>query len=190
MDNNAEKEAQGGKSDILNEKVDLGENTATEQEDHDGPGTAGRVEQQRVRDELAESKDKYLRLYAEFENFRRRTAKERLELMQTANEELVVSLIPISDDFERAERALTENNDAGLEGFSLIHNKFKKVLEQYGVRPMEVKIGADFNADLHEAINQIPAPEPKLKGKIIDVVEKGYLLGDKVVRFAKVVVGS
>lgn len=190
MEKNAENEVQPGKNDILNKKVDLEENTTAEQEEQEVPGTVGSAELQRVRDELAENKDKYLRLYAEFENFRRRTAKERLELMQTANEELIISLIPISDDFERAERALTEKKDAGLEGFSLIHNKFKKVLEQYGVRSMEVKIGADFNADLHEAINQIPAPEPKLKGKIMDVVEKGYLLGDKVVRFAKVVVGS
>ena len=144
----------------------------------------------RLQAELAESKDKYLRLYSEFENFRRRTAKERLELIQSANEQLIKSLLPVADDFERAEKSFKEQSNIDTEGFTLIRNKFKKVLEQYGVKAMVIETGADFNADFHEAITQIPAPDPSLKGKIIDVVEKGYLLNEKVIRYAKVVVGN
>jgi molecular chaperone GrpE len=140
--------------------------------------------------ELGESKDKYLRLYSEFENFRRRTSKEKLEMIQSANEQLIRSLLPVADDFERAEKSFREKADKDAEGFTLIRNKFKKVLEQYGVRPMEIQAGADFNPDLHEAITQVPAPEENLKGKVIDVVEKGYLLNEKVIRYAKVVVGN
>lgn len=144
----------------------------------------------RLQDELAEAKDKYVRLYAEFDNFRRRNAKERLELISSANEQLLKSLLQVVDDFERAEKAFKEKNDKESEGLLLIHSKFKKVLDQYNVKAMEIERGSDFNTDFHEAITQIPAPEEKLKGKVIDVVEKGYLLGDKVIRFAKVVVGN
>ncbi|MBX2967967.1 MAG: nucleotide exchange factor GrpE [Cyclobacteriaceae bacterium] len=144
----------------------------------------------KLQDELAEAKDKYLRLYSEFENFRRRTSKEKLELIQVANEQLVVSLLPVMDDFERAEKAFQGTESKELEGFLLIYNKFKKTLEQSGVKPMDIKPGADFNADVHEAITQVPAPEEKLKGKIVDVVERGYVLNDKVIRYAKVVVGQ
>lgn len=144
----------------------------------------------KLQDELAESKDKYIRLYAEFDNHRRRTAKEKLELIQSANEQLLKALIPVSDDFERAENSFKEKTDKEAEGFFLIQNKFKKVLDQYGVKAMATEKGSPFDADFHEAITQIPAPEEKLKGKIVDVIEKGYLLNDKVIRFAKVVVGS
>lgn len=140
--------------------------------------------------EIAESKDKYIRLYSEFENFRRRTSREKLELIQSANEQLIRALLPVADDFERAERSLKEQTGTDAEGFSLISNKFRKVLEQYGARPMDIRTGDDFNADIHEAITQIPAPEEGLKGKIIEVVEKGYLLNEKVIRYAKVVVGN
>lgn len=140
--------------------------------------------------ELSEQKDKYIRLYSEFENFRRRTAKEKLEMIQGANEQLIQALLPVVDDFERAEKSLQETTNENLEGFTLIHNKFKKTLDQYGVKEMEIKVGANFDADFHEAITQVPAPEEKLKGKVVDVVEKGYLLKEKVIRFAKVVVGS
>ena len=140
--------------------------------------------------ELAEAKDKYVRLYAEFDNFRRRNAKERLELISSANEQLLKSLLQVVDDFERAEKAFKEKNDKESEGLLLIHSKFKKVLDQYNVKAMEIERGSDFNTDFHEAITQIPAPEEKLKGKVIDVVEKGYLLSEKVIRFAKVVVGN
>jgi molecular chaperone GrpE len=144
----------------------------------------------KLKDELAESKDKYVRLYAEFDNFRRRSSKEKLDMIQSANEQLLKALLPIADDFERAEKSFKDRNDKEAEGFFLIQNKFKKSVEQYGVKQMECSAGTAFNPDLHEAITQVPAPEEKLKGKIIDVVEKGYLLNDKVIRFAKVVVGS
>jgi len=144
----------------------------------------------KLKDDLAESKDKYVRLYAEFDNFRRRSAKEKLEMIQSANEQLLIALLPIADDFERAEKSFKDRNDKEAEGFFLIQNKFKKTLEQYGVKAMLINQETEFNSDLHEAITQVPAPDEKLKGKIIDVVEKGYLLNDKVIRFAKVVVGS
>ena len=148
------------------------------------------AELRKLQDELAEAKDKYLRLYSEFENFRRRTSKEKSELIQTAGEQVIVSLLPVLDDFERAEKALMGTESKELEGFQLIFNKFKKVLEQSGVKPMNLKAGSDFNADIHEAITQVPAPDEKLKGKVIDVVEHGYLLNEKVIRYAKVVVGQ
>lgn len=144
----------------------------------------------KLKEEIAASKDKYLRLYSEFENFRRRTAKEKLEMVQSANEQLIKALLPVLDDFDRAEKSFAEKNDNDSEGFKLIQSKFKKVLELNGIKIMDVKSGSAFDTDLHEAITQIPAPDPSLKGKVVDVVEKGYLLGDKVVRFAKVVVGS
>jgi molecular chaperone GrpE len=144
----------------------------------------------KLQDELAEAKDKYVRLYAEFDNFRRRSAKEKLEMIQSANEQLLKSMLSVTDDFERAEKSFQDKNDKEAEGFFLIQNKFKKILEQYSVKAMEFGKETDFNPDLHEAITQIPAPSEKLKGKVVDVVEKGYLLNDKVIRFAKVVVGS
>jgi molecular chaperone GrpE len=148
------------------------------------------AELKKLQDDLAEAKDKYLRLYSEFENFRRRTAREKLEMIQGANEELLKSLLPVMDDFERAEKAFQATESKELEGFLLIYNKFRKTLEQAGVKPMELEPGAAFDSDVHDAITQIPAPEEKLKGKIVDVVEKGFLLNDKVIRHAKVVVGQ
>ena len=144
----------------------------------------------KLQDELAEAKDKFVRMYAEFENHRRRTAKEKLEMIQSANEQLIKTLLPVADDFERAEKSFKDKNDKESEGFFLIQNKFKKILEQNGVKAMEFSKQSDFNPDLHEAITQIPVPDEKLKGKVVDVVEKGYLLNDKVIRFAKVVVGN
>lgn len=144
----------------------------------------------KLQDELAEAKDKYVRLYAEFDNFRRRSAKEKLEMISSANEQLIKSLLHVIDDFERAEKVFKEKNDKESEGLLLIHSKLKKVLDQYNVKAMEIEKGANFNTDLHEAITQIPAPEEKLKGKVMEVVENGYLLNDKVIRFAKVVIGS
>ena len=173
----------------LEKKEETGaENTAaSEQAGAEDPSAA---EVNKLKEEVANSKDKYLRLYSEFENFRRRTAKEKLEMVQSANEQLIKSLIPVLDDFERAEKSFSEKSDKDAEGFKLIQSKFKKVLDLYGVKSMDVKQGSDFNTDLHEAITQVPSPDPSLKGKVVDVVEKGYLLNDKVVRFAKVVVGS
>ncbi|MDQ3395258.1 MAG: nucleotide exchange factor GrpE [Bacteroidota bacterium] len=152
-------------------------------------------EVKKIKGELDESKDKYIRLYSEFENFRRRTAKERLELVKTANEDLVVALLPVLDDFERAKKSFGNNKEKGdikatIEGFQLIQNKFYKIMEQKGLKPMPDNPGIDFDPEVHEAITKIPAPDDKLKGKVVDVVEKGYLLNDKVIRFAKVVIGS
>lgn len=143
----------------------------------------------KVQDDLAEAKDKYVRLYAEFDNHRRRTSKEKLELIQNANEQLIVALLPVVDDFERAEKSNTEKDNSTIEGFLLIKSKLDKVMEKYGVKPMDTPPESEFNPDLHEAITQVPGDE-KLKGKIVDTVEKGYLLNDKVIRFAKVVIGS
>jgi len=144
----------------------------------------------KLKEELEAAKEKYIRLYSEFENFRKRTAKEKIELIQSANEQLLKTLLPVADDFERAENSFPDKNDKELAGFFLIHSKFKKILELYGVKTMEIDKGADFNADYHEAISQLEAPAPELKGKIVDVVEKGYTLNDKVIRYAKVVVGN
>jgi molecular chaperone GrpE len=144
----------------------------------------------KLQDELAEAKDKYVRLYAEFDNHRRRSAKEKLEMIASANEQLLKTLLSVVDDFERAEKSFKEKNDKESQGFFLIQNKFKKILEQYNVKPMDLSKGSAFDPDLHEAITHIAATDEKLKGKIMDVVEKGYLLNDKVIRFAKVVTGS
>ncbi|NVK50081.1 MAG: nucleotide exchange factor GrpE [Cyclobacteriaceae bacterium] len=142
--------------------------------------------------ELAEMKDKYLRLYSDFENFRKRNAKERLDLIKTASEEVLRDLLPVVDDFERAFKASESEEDAQKvrEGNQLIFHKLVKILESKGLKVMEDLIGKPFDADMQEAITQIPAPNEDMKGKVIDVVEKGYTLGDKVVRYAKVVTGA
>lgn len=146
----------------------------------------------RLEAELAEAKDKYLRLYSEFDNYRRRTAKERLELIKTASEDVITKLIPVLDDFERGLVAAEKAEDVSqvIAGNQLIFQKFTKILENQGLKSMEDAKGKDFDAELQEAITQIPAPDESLKGKVVDVVEKGYYLGDKVVRFAKVVIGA
>ena len=175
---------------IISENSESAENVAA------SPETGGSAEDiqvselQKLQAEIAEQKDKFIRLYSEFENFRRRTAKEKLEMIQSANEQLLKTLLPVADDFERAEKSFKAKDDKDHEGFLLIYNKFKKTLDQAGVKVMEVKTGSEFDADLHEAITQIPVEDEKLKGKIVDVVENGYLLNDKVIRHAKVVVGS
>ena len=142
----------------------------------------------KAKEELAEARDKYLRLYSEFENFKRRTAREKLDMVQSANERLIKDLLPVIDDFERAEKSFKANSPEA-EGFLLINTKFKKVLDMYGVKSMDIKKGDEFDPDLHEAIAQIPDTE-ELQGKIVEVVDKGYLQNDKVIRFAKVVVGN
>lgn len=142
---------------------------------------------------LAEMKDKYLRLYSDFENYRRRTSKEKVDFLKTANEDLLKDLLPVLDDFDRANASMGEDpkdTKAVKEGFDIIHNKLTKTLTAKGLKPMGDLKGVDFDTELHEAITQIPAPEESLKGKIVDVVEQGYWLEDKVIRFAKVVVGS
>ena len=186
------------KRDIKEDVENLNEEAGVEQqspdESKDEKQTSAEAEEPeavvKLKEELEGAKDKYIRLYSEFENFRKRTAREKLDLIQSANEQLLKTLLPVADDFERAENSLADNSNKDLAGFFLIHAKFKKVLELYGVKMMEIGQGSDFNSDFHEAITQVPAPTPELKGKIIDVVEKGYFLNDKVIRYAKVVVGN
>ena len=140
---------------------------------------------------LAVEKDRYMRLYAEFENYKKRTSKEKMEFFTYANQEMMVSMLGILDDFERALKEIAKNgNEADLQGVELIYNKFKNKLTEKGLKIMEVRAGDSFNVDFHEAITQIPASSEDLKGKIVDVIETGYTLGDKVIRFAKVVTGN
>ena len=142
--------------------------------------------------QLQQERDKYLRLYSEFENFRRRTTKDRLDWMQTASKDVLVSMLPVVDDFERALKSvenLSETEKNAVEGFDLIHKKMVGIFTKVGLKPME-SIGQVFDAEIHEAITQFPAPTEDMKGKVIDEVEKGYYLNDKVIRFAKVVVGN
>jgi len=139
---------------------------------------------------IAIEKDKYLRLFAEFENYKKRTSKERIELFKTANQELMTVLLPILDDFDRGLSEIKKVKDKNLlKGMELISAKFKSILTQKGLTQVEVKKGEIFDAEVHEAITQIPAPSPKLKGKIIEVIEQGYKLGDKIIRFPKVIIG-
>ena len=136
-------------------------------------------------------KDKYLRLFAEFENYKKRTSKERIELFKTASQELMTSLLPIMDDFDRGLTEIKKVKDKELlKGMQLINDKFKNTLIQKGLTEIEVNKGDVFDAEIHEAITQIPAPSDKLKGKVIDAVEKGYKLGDKIIRYPKVVIGQ
>jgi molecular chaperone GrpE len=148
------------------------------------------VEEQLTRD-LAVEKDKFLRLFAEFENYKRRTAKERIELFKTANQDVLQSMLPVMDDFDRALNEIRKSDDdVLLKGVELIYDKLKNTLTSKGLEEVEVKAGDIFNADFAEAITQIPAPSPNLKGKIVDVIEKGYKLGDKIIRYPKVVTGQ
>ena len=145
----------------------------------------------KLEDEVKALNDKYLRLYAEFDNFKRRTQKERIELLQTAGKDIIVSLLPILDDFDRALKAMDNATDVKpvKEGILLVDNKLKNLLAQKGLKSIESK-NLDFDTDFHEAITTIPAPTLDLKDKVMDEVEKGYTLNDKVIRFAKVVVGG
>ncbi len=147
------------------------------------------VEQQ-LQEELSNEKDKFLRLFAEFENYKKRTSKERIDLFKTANQEVLQAMLPVMDDFDRAMIEISKSEDELLlKGVELIYEKLKGTLVSKGLEQVEVRVGDTFNADFAEAITQIPAPSDDLKGKIVDVLEKGYKLGDKIIRFPKVVVG-
>jgi molecular chaperone GrpE len=144
-----------------------------------------------LNDSLSQEKEKYLRLFAEFENFKKRTTKERIELFKTAGQEVISSLLPILDDLERAISQFEKQDTLEeIQGFILINNKLNDILNSSGLEISTVNIGDVFDAEIHEAITQIPAPEETQKGKIIDVVEKGYQLGEKIIRYPKVVVGK
>ncbi|MGB0633053.1 MAG: nucleotide exchange factor GrpE [Flavobacteriaceae bacterium] len=144
-----------------------------------------------LQNEIKEEKDKFLRLFAEFENYKKRTSKERLDLYKTASQELMTALLPIIDDLKRASAEFEKSKEKSLiEGFSLINNKFSDTLKSQGLVLIEVKKGDEFDAEIHEAITQIPAENDKMKGKIIDITEQGYKLGEKIIRYPKVVVGN
>ena len=150
-----------------------------------------KVEEVNIEDQVKEEKDKFLRLFAEFENYKRRTAKERIELFSTASEEVMKSLLPILDDFDRASVEIEKDKDNEIfKGVLLIKNKLFDSLKSKGLALIEVNKGDEFNADNHEAVTQIPAPTKEMEGKIIDVIEKGYKLGEKVIRYPKVVIGK
>jgi len=166
--------------------------------DSDVPGTShlkdpveGKTEVEKLEADVAETRDKYLRLVAEFDNFRKRTSKEKLELIQTAGKEVISALLEVLDDADRAQKQLETATDISnaREGLKLVFNKLRTILQAKGLKPME-SIGSDFDPDKHEAITEIPAPSENLKGKVLDEVEKGYYLNDKIIRFAKVVVGK
>tara|TARA_E500000318_G_scaffold90831_1_gene88902 strand:+ start:283 stop:858 length:576 start_codon:yes stop_codon:yes gene_type:complete len=148
-------------------------------------------EEEKLREDLAKEKEKFLRLFAEFENYKRRTSKERMDLFKTAGQEVMVALLPIMDDFDRALKELSKSEDKEMfKGVELISNKFKETLKNKGLEQVEANPGDTFDAEVHDAITQIPAPDKKMKGKIIDVVEKGFKLGDRIIRHPKVVVGN
>jgi molecular chaperone GrpE len=169
----------------------------TQNEAENSPETAAEAEQtplselDQLKADLADQKDKYLRLMAEFENFRRRTAKERLDLIQTAGKDVIVSMLEVMDDCDRAEKQLNSADDIAVqkEGIQLVFNKVRSTLQSKGVTAME-SLHKDFNVELHEAITEIPVTDNKQKGKVVDEITKGYFLNDKIIRFAKVVVGK
>ena len=190
-------------NEFINEKEenkDPGQESQSEVTDHaDGkkekPGKSKHKKEdkaERLEEELALVNDKYLRLYSEFDNYRKRTLKEKIELGKTASEEVILNILPVLDDFERALKAFeisSESTDALKHGIILIFNKFMNILVQQGLQQMKT-IGEDFSTDFHEAITNIPAGSPEQKGKVIDEIEKGYILNGKVIRYAKVVVGN
>ncbi len=144
-----------------------------------------------LRAELEKEKDKFLRLFAEFENYKKRTTRERMELFKTAGQEVISALLPVLDDFDRAVKELDRSGEEELfKGVELIQNKFRDTLRSKGLEEIEVAQGDTFDAEVHEAVTQVPAPDKKLKGKVIDVIEKGYKLGDRIIRHPKVVVGN
>ena len=163
-------------------KVEIDKNTES---------VENQVEEVNLEDQVKEEKDKFLRLFAEFENYKRRTAKERIELFSTASEEVMISLLPILDDFDRASAEIEKDKDNEIfKGVLLIKNKLFDSLKSKGLALIEVNKGDEFNADDHEAVTQIPAPSKDMEGKVIDVIEKGYKLGEKVIRYPKVVIGK
>ena len=178
-------------NEATNQEIDINADENAAGTSHLNEPVADDSELEKLQAELQEQKDKYLRLMAEFDNFRRRTAKERIELIQTAGKDVIVSLLDVLDDCDRAEKQLQRSDDIAVqkEGIQLVFNKLRSNLQAKGVKAME-SINADFDVEKHEAITEIPAPSEDMKGKVIDEVMKGYYLNDKIIRFAKVVVGK
>ncbi len=184
-----------------NSDINQDETIENQAEEISGNDAIDEVEEQEEVEELSEieqlesdlkkEKDKFLRLFAEFENYKRRTTKERIDLFKTANQDVMTAMLPVLDDFDRALTEIKKTKDKNLiKGVELIHNKFRETLRNKGLEAMDVEHGDSFDADVHEAITQIPASSEKLKGKIVDVVERGYKLGDRIIRFPKVVTGK
>ena len=186
------------------EKIDTEEQNKPElqaetQDDASQPETSGGQEQpqedltkqiETLQNNFNEANDKYLRLFSEFDNYRKRTLKEKIELSKTASADIIKALLPIVDDFERAINNFPENENNGhLEGIRLIYNNMKRMLEQQGLEEIKA-LGETFDTDFHEAVTHIPAPEEQLKGKVLEVIKKGYSLQGKIIRFAQVIVGS
>lgn len=174
-----------------NEMENQSEETLTDEVTPEVEAAEELTVEQKLEEELAKEKDKFLRLFAEFENFKKRTSKERIDLFRTANQEVLQAMLPVLDDFDRAMTQISKSEDEVLlKGVELIHEKLKSTLVSKGLEEVEIKAGDAFDADFAEAITQIPAPSDDLKGKIVDVIEKGYKLGDKIIRFPKVVIGN
>ncbi|WP_299531402.1 nucleotide exchange factor GrpE [Ulvibacterium sp.] len=170
------------------------ENISTEENGENQKENSGKstlTEEEELREDLAKEKDKFLRLFAEFENYKKRTSKERMDLFKTAGQEVIVSLLPVIDDFDRALKELAKSDDTEMfKGVELISTKLRETLKSKGLEEVVVKQGDAFDAEVHDAITQIAAPNKKLKGKIIDIIEKGYKLGDRIIRHPKVVYGN
>jgi len=176
----------------MNEEKDTLAENLEEQTDNVAEETESPAsELEKLQAELAEMKDKYLRLYSEFDNYKRRTSKEKIETMQTANRELMVALLPILDDVDRTNKSLesAQSIEALKEGVNLVFSKLTRTLEQKGLKALD-SLGTEFDSELHEAVTQIPAPSEDQKGKIVDELEKGYYLNEKLIRYAKVVIGN
>jgi molecular chaperone GrpE len=180
------------KKDIIEEQEINKEQEAVQVEENQEVEAEAVIEEPTPEELLQAEKDKFLRLFAEFENYKKRTTRERIELFKTAGQEVMTSLLPVVDDFERALSHIEENKETEelKKGVLLIYQKLYNTLEQKGLSKVETNAGDAFDAEIHEAITQIPAPSKDLKGKVIDCVEKGYKLGDKIIRFPKVVIGQ
>jgi molecular chaperone GrpE len=194
----SEEEQQQSKEAVANEHNEVQEDqdndlheTAKKKENKKRKGKAQSAETETLKKEMAEINDKYLRLYSEFDNYRRRTSREKLEMAKTASESLIVELLPVLDDFERAIKSAEESKDcdAVKDGMTLIYNKFNSILQKKGLSSIDA-VGKDFDTDYHEAISYLPAPSEEEKGKVIEQVEKGYTLQEKVIRYAKVIIGQ
>ncbi|WP_158837649.1 nucleotide exchange factor GrpE [Polaribacter sp. L3A8] len=181
-----------GKKDNIKEEEVINEQETVQVEENQEVEAEVVKEEPTTEELLQAEKDKFLRLFAEFENYKKRTSRERIELFKTAGQELMTSLLPIIDDFERALTHIEEDKEAEelRKGVLLIYQKFYNTLELKGLSKVETNAGDTFDAEIHEAITQIPAPSEDLKGKVIDCVEKGYKLGDKIIRYPKVVIGQ
>jgi molecular chaperone GrpE len=192
METNKEKKENVQEQATKNETQETTESNENSSEQTSQENKKELTKEEQLEIELQEAKDKYLRLYSDFENFRKRTQKEKLDLFKTAGEEIITALLPVIDDFERASKAMQDAKDIDSvkDGMKLIHEKMLSILKQKGLEATPSQIGEPFNVELHDAITQVPAPSKNEVGKVIDEVEKGYSLNGKVIRYTKVVVGQ